>query len=202
MEVHIGVQATGLLPILLGVAAGRGRVSGHRVDFKGSTEKPERVEVAAPQRPGDLILDHGVGRCSPEPQRDTIVTHRAAAVNHRPLVQPKAIQSGRTLRGRLQQAGHERDGVHPAAQVGGAGRDAVAILGIAAAAPIATDRFAAGEHHPVAGVPAAQLPWPQAVVAEQEVPHRMGLTNAGRLTCGATNVSARTAYWAARAVHC
>ena len=174
------MQATGLLPILLGVAAGRARVSGHGF----GAEEAERVEAAAPQRTGDLSLDHGVGARGAQPQRNTVVTDSATAVDHRPLVQSETVQLGRPPPGGAQQTRHECDGVQPAAQVCIVDRGPGRRNGVAAAAAVSTDRFAAGEQHPVTRVPAAQLPGTQAVIAEQEVPHRMRLTGLRPLDVG------------------
>src|SRR5271170_1234646 len=173
VQIHVRVQATGLLPILLRGAAGRARVAWY--GFGG--EEAERVEVAASQRPGDLGLDHGVGACGAQPQWDTVVAYLAAAVDHRPFMQSKAVQLRRPPRGRAQQIGHERNGLQPAAQVVIAHGDTRHADDVASAVPVSTDRFAASQHHPIAGMPAAKLPRSQAVVAEQEVPDRMRLAD-------------------------
>ncbi len=167
------MKAAGLLPILLGGATGRTGVA--RRGF--GAEKAERVKVAAAQRSGDLGLDHGVGARGSEAQRDTAVADVTAAIDHRPLVQPEAVQLGRTPGGRSQQPSHERDGLQPAEQMRAADRGPGPVDDVAPAVPVSADGLVALQRHPVTGMPAAQLAGPQAVVAEQEVPHRMRLTD-------------------------
>src|ERR1700722_907237 len=139
VQIHVCVQATGLFPILLRGAAGRARIAWRRI--RG--EEAERVEVAAPQRPGNLGLDHGVGARGAQPQRNTAVAYLAAAVDHPPLMQSKAVQLPRPPRGRAPQIRHERNGLQPAGQVVIAHGGARHVDGVAPAVPISTDRFAA-----------------------------------------------------------
>ncbi len=167
VDVHRGVHAPRLFAGDLRLAAqplriaGRGRLG----------EEPVGVEVAAAQR---HRFDHGIGARRPEPQRNLTVAHVGAAVDHRPLVQAEAVEPGRPPGGGLQQVGDELDGPDAGQQMlvgDGHGRTVLAVTRPPEESP---GRLTAA-CDAVPGVPAAQLARLQAVVAEQEVPHRVSL---------------------------
>ena len=85
VEVHAGVQASGLLERRLTLARRRVAVAGHRL----GCEEAEGVEVRAAQV---VRLDHRVGRLLPEPQRHVMAV-LALPVDHRPLVEPEASEA-------------------------------------------------------------------------------------------------------------
>jgi hypothetical protein len=99
------------------------------------------------------------------------------AVDHRPLVQAEAVQPGRPGGRRPQQVVHELHRLEPGKQVR-AGDGHGAIDARVPGAPEERRRRRAGQAHAEARVPPAQLTGPQAVVGEQEVPHRVRLTAA------------------------
>src|SRR6185312_3066151 len=109
-----------------------------------------------------------------EAQWHLAVADRRRLVHHRPLVHAEAVQSRRARGRRAKQAGDEPHGLDTREQVLTRHGHTLTVTPVTAAIEIAVCRRAC-ERHAETGVPDPQLPGPQAVVGEQEIPYRVGL---------------------------
>ena len=187
VEVHVGVQAAGLLHGALVVPRGGELVE--RDGVRGVEAEGVEVRAADP-----VVFHHGVCAFGAEPQLEVLVAkiELVLAVDHGPLVQSEATKLGGPRDGSREDDAGEADGLgavgHEPAAIEGdrngtggqtRGRQRAVVERSVVLPPGPLRRFRAGEDDAIARVPAQQLAGLLGVVGEEEVFHGM------LLACGA-----------------